>query len=142
MRKILFVFPLLFTAAPAMAQPVHLRVPPQLTDPETIMDVSIAAQNLSDAVFDIHVGDIKAAAEGRQATPAERRLTLRDLVRKQDPNFDRDLHQGIASVGPTLMRTLAAVNRALPAVRQAVDEAQASIDRATANLPDPTYPRR
>lgn len=142
MRKILFVLPLILTAAPAMAQPMHLRVPPQLTDPETIMDVSIAAQNLSDAVFDIHVGDVKAAVEGHEATPAERRLTLRDLARQQDPNFDRDVHQGIASVGPTLMRSLAAVNRALPALKRAVDEAQASIDRATANLPDPTYPRR
>jgi hypothetical protein len=142
MRKILFVLPLLFSAAPAMAQPVHLRVPPQLTDPETIMDVSIAAQKLSDAVFDIHVGDVKAAAEGHEPTPADRRLTLRDLARKQDPNFDRDVHQGIANVGPTLMRSLAAVNRALPAVKQAIDEAQASIDRISASIPDPTYPRR
>jgi hypothetical protein len=85
---------------------------------------------------------VKAAVEGHDPTPSERRLTVRDLARKQDPNFDRDVHQGIASVGPTLMRTLAAVNRALPAVKQAVDEAQASIDRISANVPDPTYPRR
>ena len=142
MRKILFVLPLLLTAAPAAAQPARLQVPPELTDPETIIQMSIAAQQLSDAVFDIHVGGVKAAVEGHDPSPAERRMTVRDIARKQDPNFDRDVHDGIASVGPTLLRTLAAVNRALPAVKQAVDEAQASIDRISANIPDPNYPRR
>ena len=66
----------------------------------------------------------------------------RDLARKKDPNFERDLHRNIAAAGPEAMRTIAAVNRAMPALQQAVDEAQDSIDRITANLPDPTYPRR
>ena len=142
MRKFLLVLPLLIIAVPVSARPPQLRIPPELTDPETIMDVSIAAQNLSDAVFDLHVGAVKAAAEGRDPTPADRRLTVRDLARRHDPNFERDVHQRIAAAGPELLRSLAAINRAIPAVKQAIDEAQASLDRVSANLPDPTYPRR
>jgi hypothetical protein len=97
---------------------------------------------MSDAVLDLHVGTLKAAIDGRDPTPAERRMTVRDLARKQDSNFDRDMDRKVAAAGPELMRTIAAVNRAMPAVRQAIDEAQASIDRVAANLPDPTYPRR
>ena len=143
MRKILFVLPLLVTAAPAYAgPPPQVRIPPELTDPETIMDMWIAAQNLSDAIFNIHVGEVKAAVEGHDPTPADRRLTVRDLVRKQDPNFDRDLHQRLANAGPEVLRGMAAVNRALPAVKQAISDAQVSFDRISANLPDPTYPQR
>ena len=32
-------------------------------------------------------------------------MTVGDLVRKQDPNFDRDMHAEVASVGPKLLRT-------------------------------------
>ena len=107
------------------------------------MNESAAVKPLiSDAALDLHVGTLKAAIDGRDPTPAERRMTVRDLARKNNPNFDRDLNRQVATVGPQLMRTVAEVNRAMPALQQVVNEAQASIDRITANLPDPTYPRR
>jgi hypothetical protein len=142
MRKILFVLPLLMVAAPASAQPARIEVPSVAIDPATVAQLATAAQAMSDAVLDLHVGTLKAAIDGRDPTPAERRMTVRDLARKQDSNFDRDMDRKVAAAGPELMRTIAAVNRAMPAVRQAIDEAQASIDRVAANLPDPTYPRR
>jgi hypothetical protein len=142
MRKILFAFPLLLTAAPAAAQPAPVQLPPVAIDPATVAQLATAAQAISDAALDLHVGTLKAAIDGRDPTPAERRMTVRDLARKNNPNFDRDLNRQVATVGPQLMRTVAEVNRAMPALQQVVDEAQASIDRITASLPDPTYPRR
>jgi hypothetical protein len=143
MRKILFVLPLLLTATPAAAQSrAPLQVPPVAIDPATVAQLATAAQAMSDALLDLHVGNLKAAVDGRDPTPAERRMTVRDLARKKDPNFDRDLNRKMAAAGPELMRSIAAINRAMPALQQALDEARESLDRVTANLPDPTYPRR
>jgi hypothetical protein len=140
MRKILLACPLLLVTSPAVAQPV--RLPPELTDPATVQQLSTAAQAASDAVLDINVGEVKAAIDGREPTAAERRLTVRDLARRKDPDFDRHLHQQIAGVGPKLEHSLATINRTLPAVMSALDQAQHALDRAIANMPDPTYPRR
>ena len=142
MRKILFAVPLILTAAPAAAQPARVELPPVAIDPATVAQLATAAQAISQAALDLHVGTLKAAIDGRNPTPAERRMTVRDLARKNDPNFERDLNRTMATAGPEVMRTIAEVNRAMPALQQVVDEAQSSIDRITANLPDPTYPRR
>ena len=142
MRKVLFALPLILVAAPASAQSARIEIPPVAIDPATAAQVATAAQAVSDAVLDFHVGGLKAALDGRDPTPAERHMTVRDLARKKDPNFDRNLDRQIATAGPQIMRTITEVNRAMPALQQAVDEAQASLDRITANLPDPTYPRR
>jgi hypothetical protein len=69
-------------------------------------------------------------------------MTVGDLARRKDPNFDRHLQQQVAEVGPALQRSMNALNQALPAVMQSLSEAQKSIERAVANMPDPTYPRR
>ena len=69
-------------------------------------------------------------------------MTVRDMARRDDPDFDRHLTRQIASVGPTIQQSAQAVNRALPVVMRSLDDAQQAIERAVANLPDPTYPRR
>ena len=142
MRKILFAIPLLLTAVPASAQSAPLQIPSQGIDPATVAQLGMAAQAMSDAVLNFHVGTLKAALDGRDPTPAERHMTVRDLARHKDPNFDRDLNRKMAAAGPELERTIANVNRALPAINQALAEAQASLDRVMANVPDPTYPQR
>jgi hypothetical protein len=142
MRKILILLPLLIGAAPAAAQPRPVQLPPELSNPATVQQLSTAAHALSDAVLDMPVGEMKAAVEGREPTPADRALTVRDLARRDDPNFDGDVHRKIATVGPALQRSVAAVNHALPAMMRALEQAQDALDRAVANLPDPTYPRR
>jgi uncharacterized protein YukE len=141
MVKTLMFVPLLLCASPVAAQGAP-QVPPALTDPATVQQVSQAAQALSEALLDVRVGGVRAAIDGREATPAERQMTVRDLARRDDPDFDRHLHQQIAAVGPKLQQSMQAVNRALPALMQSLEQAQQSIERAIANLPDPTYPRR
>src|SRR4051812_23293381 len=141
MRISLALLPLLVLAAPAAAAP-PAQLPPQLTDPATAERLTTVMQSLSDAFLNVKVGGVEAAIEGREASPQEENVTVRDLGRRHDPNFDRNLQQQIAKVGPTMQRSTQALNRALPEVMQSLHEAKKSIERAMANMPDPTYPKR
>ena len=142
MRKSLILLPLLLCATPALAQTVASEPPPQLADPALADRVADAVQAVTNAVLDIRVGGIEAAAEGRPATPAERNMTVRDLARRDDPDFERKLHRQIAEAKPMVRQSMKAVNDALPGVMQGLHQAQQSLERALANLPDPTYPKR
>jgi hypothetical protein len=141
MRKTQIILPLLLVASPAVAQPAP-QLPPELTDPATAQKLSNTAEALSDAVMSMRIGEVRAAVEGREATPDERRLTVGDLARRDDPDFDRHLHRKIASVGPRVQQSMRALNEALPAIMESLAQAKKSLERAVANMPDPTYPRR
>ena len=141
MRKSLILLLVLLSSAPALAQPAP-QIPPQLADPRMADRLADTMQSLSKALLDLPIGEVQAAVEGRDPTPADRKLTVRDLGRRDDPNFDRDFRQQIAQARPTIERGMKALNSALPAIQKALDDAGRAIDRATANLPDPTYPRR
>jgi hypothetical protein len=151
MRFMLLVIALLFSASPALAQVAakepssdakSIQLPPELTDPRTADKLASAMQALSDALLDLKVGGVEAAIQGRKATAAERRLTVRDLGRRDDPQFDRKLQQGIAEARPRIEQGLKALNEALPRITQDLRDAQKALERAAANMPDPTYPKR
>jgi hypothetical protein len=141
MRRSLILLPLLLLSSPALAQPVP-QLPPELSDPAMAQRLTGAVQAISNAFLDIRIGEIRAAIDGREADPGERNMTVRDMARRDDPDFDRHVQQKIASVGPVVQQGAQAVNRALPVVMRDLIDAQQSIERAVANLPDPTYPRR
>jgi hypothetical protein len=141
MRKNLLFIPLMLAASPAVAQPAP-QLPPELTDPRTAQKLAQAMQALSQSVLNVKVGEVQAALEGRQPTPAERNMTVRDVARRDDPNFDRHLQQQIANAGPMMQRSMNALNQALPAMMKGLNDAQKALERAVANLPDPTYPNR
>jgi hypothetical protein len=141
MRMKLILVPLLLCASPAFAQSAP-QLPPQLTDPAVADRLADAMQALSNAFLNMPVGELKAAAEGRQATPAEKRMTVRDIGRRDDPDFDRKLHQRIAEAKPMVRQSIKALNDSLPAMMQGLQQAQQAVDRALANMPDPTYPKR
>jgi len=142
MRKSLILLPLLLCASPAFAQRPPPQLPPELTDPATAQRITDAMQALSGALLNMRVGEARAALEGRRASPEERNLTVGDLARRDDPDFDRKVQQHIASVGPAVRHGMRAVNQALPQVMHDLDDAQKSLERALSNLPDPTYPQR
>jgi hypothetical protein len=143
MRRHLALIPLLAIAASAAAEPSRTpQLPPQLTDPATAERLTNVMQALSNAFLNVKVGGVEAAIEGREASPHEKNLTVRDIARRDDPNFDRNFQQHIAQVGPTMQRSMNALNQALPEVMKSLDEAKHSLERAAANLPDPTYPKR
>ncbi len=143
MRKSLILLPLLACASPALAQAAPparppLQVPPQLSDPAIADRLGNAMQAMSKAFLDLPVGGIQAALEGRPATPAERRRTIRDVARRDGVDVQRQ----IAEARPMVERSVRAMQQALPQVLDDLSRASEALDRAAANLPDPTYPKR
>ena len=141
MRMKLILAPLLLCASPAFAQPAAASCRRDRRSQPWPTALANAAQAVSDALLNIPVGDLKAAAEGRRATPDEKRMTVRDLARRDDPDFDRKLHdrsprRGRWSAEHEGAQRVAARGDAEPAA------GATSLERALANLPDPTYPQR
>ena len=145
MRLKLLLLPLLACATPAMAQPAaepSAQLPPELTDPATAEKLTNAMQVLSKAFLDLPAGEVQAALEGRNPTPSEKKLTVRDLGRRDNPNFERELNRQIAQSRPMIEHSMKALSAAMPAIMKSMSEAGAAIERAATNLPDPTYPKR
>jgi hypothetical protein len=141
MRKCLILLPLLLASTSALAEPAP-RLPPELTDPATAQRLTDAMQSLSTALLNLRVGEVAAALEGRPALPEELNLTVGDLARRDDPDFDRRIHERIASVGPTMQQSIKAMSKALPEITRNLKDARKSLERAIANMPDPNYPKR
>ena len=140
MRLYLLSAPLLFASAAAIAAPPpppRIDIPPELTDPATAERIAGMAQALSNAFLDLPIGEVQAAAEGRRATPREKQMTVRDLGRRDDPNFDRDIEQQIAKAGPMVRQSIQAINQALPAIDQALSQAAEQLRIVAENLPRP-----
>jgi hypothetical protein len=145
MRLMFIPAVLLLGATPAFAQPPAAparQLPPQLTDPAMPKKLANTAQALSSAFLDLPVGELQAAVEGREPTAADRKRTLRDLARRDDPNFERNVRQQIAEARPKIERGMRALSDAWPSMMEGLQKAQKSIERAAANMPDPTYPTR
>ena len=145
MRYHLFAIPLALLAVPAAAQapqPEQIRIPPELTDPAMADKLANMMQALSKAFLELPVGEVQAAAEGRAPTASERRLTVRDMGRRDDPNFERNLERQLEEARPRVRSAMQAFARALPSMTKALSEAANEIERATANMPQPGYPRR
>jgi hypothetical protein len=152
MRKVILL-PLLLIASPALAQTAAPAPAPQPKDPTAEMqrvlsDPAMAdrlanvMQGLSKAFLDLPVGQVQAAVEGRKPTGAEKRITVRDMERRDDPNFDRDFQQRMAQARPMIQQSMAAMSQALPSMMQGIQQAGKALERAAANMPDPTYPKR
>ena len=72
MRKSLILLPLLLCAAPALAQSAAAAAPAASSPTRRSADqLADAMQALSQALLDMQVGEVEAAVEGREPTPAE-----------------------------------------------------------------------
>jgi hypothetical protein len=139
MRESLFAICLMAVSTSAIAAPPRepIRIPPELTDPATADRIAGMAQALSKAFLDLPIGEVQAAAEGRRATPQERRMTVRDLGRRDNPDFDRNVDQQIAKAGPAIRQGIDAMNRSLPAIDRALTDAAEQLRIVAENLPRP-----
>ena len=153
MRAFPLILSLALAASPAIAQttpapapvpvaPQTITVPPALTEPAMAEKLTRMMQAMSKAFLELPVGEIEAAAEGRPATRADRRRTLRQLGRAEDPNFERNLQRDIANAKPMIEASMKAMANALPAMMKGLSEAGRELEKATANLPSPNYPKR
>ncbi len=159
MRTFQLILPLMLVASPALAQipptspapvrpappqamPETIAIPPELTDPAMADRLGGMMQALSKAFLNLPVGEIEAAAEGRPATRADRGRTIREIGRREDPNFERNLDRDLAASRTTMRASMKAFATALPAVMKGLTDAGRALEQATANLPSPNYPRR
>ena len=152
MRAQLFVLPLALIASPALAQAPApqarpnpsdtISVPGALTDPATADKLARMMQAMSKAFLDLPVGEFEATAEGRAPTAADRRRTIRDVGRAEDPDFERELQRDLAGSRAIMQASLRAMAAALPAMMKGLSEAGRELERATANLPSPNYPKQ
>ena len=141
MRQMLLALPLALAGTPALAQaqpqPEAIQIPPELTDPATAAKLANMARAMSDAFLDLPVGEIQAAAEGRKPTVQEKRMTVRDMGRRDNPDFDRDFNRQMAQAGPMIQQGVNAFAQALPAMNQALSQMAVAVERAAANMPRP-----
>jgi hypothetical protein len=149
MRAFQFILPLVLVASPALAQPAAppgrpetIVVPPELTDPAMADRLGAMMQGLSKAFLNLPVGEVEAAVEGRPATRADRKLTIRDVGRREDPNFERNLDRQLADSRVLVQASMKAFATALPAMIKGLSDAGRELEKATANLPSPNYPKR
>jgi hypothetical protein len=143
MRFAFLALPLMFAAAPALAQQAAparpaLKVPPELTDPRLADRLSSMSQALGRVLLDMPVGELEAIAQGRQPTAADRQRT----VRTSDPRLAQDLQTSLAQARPMLDSSIKALSAALPSMLQGLEQMGDAIERAAANMPSPTYPNR
>jgi hypothetical protein len=145
MRVSLLALPFAILAVPAIAAPPSppppIAMPPQLADPATADRLADMMQAMSKAFLDLPAGEIEAAAEGRPPTPQDRALTVGDLARRDDPNFERDFGRKIEQARPAIRRSMKAFNDALPAITRSLAAAAAAIQRVADNMPQPYDPR-
>ena len=150
MRIWLLAVPLALSATPAFSQakpapvapPETIAVPQALSDPATADKLARMMQSLSQAFLNMPVGEIEAAAQGRAATPADRNRTLREVGRKDDPNFEQNLQRDLAGSSGMMQATMKAFVAGLPSLMKGMSEAGRELEKATENMPRPNYPKR
>jgi hypothetical protein len=159
MRPLLFSLALL--AAPAAAQTAPAQTAPSqtapkaqqrpadtaeitrvLNDPAMAQKMTNVLQALSGALLEMPVGEVEAALDGRKPTAADKKRTVREVGREEDPNFERDLKRDLAESGPMMQSAMKALAGAMPAMMKGLEEAGRAMERATANMPSPAYPKR
>lgn len=106
-------------AGPASAQDRHGREAQRVID-----EAAPAIDRTTQALLNLDIGPILDAAD-----PTRRHYsrTLRDMARRDDPEFEQHLRSSIYGNAASLHRMTAAVAAAEPALREALAQFQASI---------------
>lgn len=141
MRALLIALPLMLAATPAMAAPQEApQVPPELSDPAMADKLGKMMGALTRALMDMPVGELEAAAQGREPTQADKAKKVRDHI--GGPDAERAVEAQVAASGRQMQVMTKALIASLPTIMKSLEGVEKELERATANLPDPTYPRR
>jgi hypothetical protein len=117
-----------FIALPASAQPPR--------PSEKIQEYAPAVDRTADALLNLDLGPILDAADPYRR---HHRRTLRDMARRDDPDFERRMHATIYGTAATMGRAADAFAAAEPALRRSI--AQFEHDMAAAMAAPPPPPR-
>lgn len=91
-----------------------------------------------DAALELDIGPLLDALD--PYSPRGRRMTLRELGRRDDPNFDRRLRASIYRGGARAAATLDAMATAAPSIRRSLREMEAAIAGAMVEADRPLPP--
>jgi hypothetical protein len=128
MRRMLIAFAAtLFVAAPAAAQPQR--------PSEKIQDYAPAIDRTADALLNLDLGPLLDAADPYHRAHHSR--TLRDMARRNDPDFERRMHATIYGGAATMGRYADAFAAAQPAMRRALTQFERDMAAAMAAPPPP-----
>ncbi len=147
MRALMVLAPLVMLAAPAAASEPEkdFEIPAELTDPAMAETLGRMLGSVTRVMLDLPVGELQAAVEGREASTADKRRTIRDMAGR-DPDIERKVERQVADAVPRMQAAMKAMAASVPAMARALEQAaeqmEGSIDRATANMPTPGYPKR
>jgi hypothetical protein len=92
----------------------------------------------ADAALELDIGPILDAL--RPWSPRGRHMTLRELARRDDPDFDRKLRRSIYRGSARAAATLDAMATAAPALRQSLRQMEAAIAGAMSEARQPLPP--
>jgi hypothetical protein len=141
MRALLIALPLALASVPAVAAPKEApQLPPELSDPAMADKLGKMAGALTRALMNMPVGEVEAAAQGREPTATERARTVRDQI--GGPEAEREVEAKVAASGRQMQAMSKALVASLPSIMKSLEGVERELERATANLPDPTYPKR
>jgi hypothetical protein len=141
MRALLIALPLALAPVPAVAAPKEApQLPPELSDPAMADKLGKMTGALTRALMNMPVGELEAAAQGREPTAAERARTVRDQI--GGPEAEREVEAKVAASGRQVQAMTKALVASLPSIMKSLEGVERELERATANLPDPTYPKR
>ncbi|MFL6724243.1 MAG: hypothetical protein ACJ8FC_12050 [Sphingomicrobium sp.] len=141
MRALLIALPLALASVPAVAAPREApQLPPELSDPAMADKLGKMTGTLTRALMNLPVGELEAAAQGREPTAAERATTVRDQI--GGPEAEREVEAKVAASGRQMQAMTKALVASLPSIMKSLEGVERELERATANLPDPTYPKR
>jgi hypothetical protein len=127
--------------APALAAPKEApELPSELSDPAMADKLGRMMGTLTRALMDMPVGELEAAAQGREPTAADKAKRVRDHI--GGPNAEREVEAKVAASGRQMQAMSKALVASLPAIMKSLEGVERELERATANLPDPTYPKR
>jgi hypothetical protein len=113
-------------AGPAAAQ--DYRYAPAIEEAGPAIDeIAPAMDRATQALLNLDLGPILDAVDPMRPHPHR---TLRDMARRDDPDFERNLRSSIYGSAASLHRMTAAAAAAEPALRQALDQFRAGIAAA------------
>lgn len=123
-------------AAPAAAQPREEQA--LRGGAEAVRQAAPMLDRSTDAALDLDVGPLLDALH--PYSPRGRRMTLRELGRRDDPDFERKLRRSIYRGSARAAATLDALANAAPSIRQSLRQMEAAIAGAVIEARRPLPP--
>ncbi|MGF1549685.1 MAG: hypothetical protein ACFBQW_04035 [Sphingomonadaceae bacterium] len=132
---------ILALAAPAAvaAQPAAPPVEEAIPDAAELDRMEEIARRLFDIVLDLEMGPLLDAVDpegGEGHDEAEGDMTVRDIARRDDPDFEAKADAALDALGDNMGRMTRLLAALAPAMRDLADELGAQIEQATRDASD------